>query len=152
MQVPLHRGQLEAVPRERRGRRDELRPRHPSEAAMRVLEAERRAGHRDRRRARPEQLLRVAVEVDGQLEQLAPGSQPRGHRHEEVEDASSFRALRLVHEHESAPARACQRALAYPGDERGRHAGIDGAPTCLQHAGARLRGQRVAGCDGSFIH
>ena len=149
VQVPLHRRQLEAVARERRRRRDELRPRHPPPAAMRVLEAERRPGHRHRRRARPEQLLRVAVEVDRQLEQLGGRVRRLRHRHEEVEHRR-LRALRLVDEHEAAAARAGQRALAHPRDERGRHARVHGAAARPEHPGARLRGQRMTRCDRSF--
>ena len=52
--------------------------------AVRHREAERRSRNRNGSGARPEQLLRVAVEVDRQLEQLDPRRRPRN-RNEEVE-------------------------------------------------------------------
>ena len=138
MQVRLRGRQLETLPREPYGRRGELRPRHRPPAAVRRLEAECRPGHRDGGRARPEVLLRVAVEVDDQLQQLAGGVRGSRNGDEEIEQPR-LSVPRVVDEHEAAPARARQRALAHPRRERGRNARIDGVSACRQYLRARLR-------------
>ena len=130
-------------------RRHELRPRHPPPPAMRRLETQRRPRNRHRRRTRPEQLLRIAVEIDRQLQQLDRDRAACGTATKKSSTTVSPVA-RLVHEHEPAAARARQRALAHPGHERGRDARIHGRPARLQHPRARLRGQRMPGCDCAF--
>ena len=55
-----------------------------------------------------------------------------------------------MHEHEPAPARARQRALAHPRDERGRDARVHRRAARPQHAGARLGGQGMAGGNCAF--
>ena len=146
VQVSLQRRELEALARQRDGRGDELGPVQPAPAPVRALEAEGRAGHGDGGRAGPEHLLRVAVEVDRELEQVVGRCRGARHRDEEVEHRRQP-ARRLVHEHEAAAAGSRERALAHPRDERRRHTGVDGAAAGAEDAGTRLRGQGLARCD-----
>ena len=127
VQIGLRRAEPEAFPGERGRRGDELRPLEPPPAPVSRLEAESQARH-------------------GELEQLGRrGRRPRN-RDERVEHRGRGR-LPLVHEHEPAAPGTGERALANPGHERRRDAGVHRAPAGTQDAGACLRGQRMAGCD-----
>ena len=63
-------GHHEPLAREPHRRRHELRPRDPAPPAMRRLEPERGPRNRHRGRTGPEKLLRIAVEIHRQLEQI----------------------------------------------------------------------------------
>ena len=69
--------------------------------------------------------------------------------HEEVEQPVGA-VTRPVDEHEAASARAGQRALGHPGDERRGDAGVDGVPSLGEDPRARLGCQRVAGGHGAL--
>ena len=84
MQVALRRRQLDALAREPRRGRDQLGPRHRAELPVRRLQPKRRPGHGHRRRAGVEPLLRVPVEVDLELQQLAGAGRRTRNRNEEV--------------------------------------------------------------------
>ena len=142
VQIPLRRRQLEAFARQRSRRRNELRPRHPPPPGMRLPRPERGAWHRDRRRTRPEELLRIAVEIDRQLQERARRRPPAAPSRRSRARPSSRRSL--VHEHEPAAARARQRALAHPRRERSRDTSINSRAACSQYPCSRLGGQRMA--------
>ena len=149
MQVRLRPRQLDPAARKLERRLEQARPGQRAVRAVRRLEAGRRARNRAGRRADPEDLGGVAVEVD--VDRLHVG-RPRparaeaGDGDEEVEQPVAPVA-RPVDEHEAARSRARERALGDPGGECGGDAGIDGVAALGEDPGARLGGQRVPGCD-----
>ena len=118
------------------------------EARVRRLEPERRAGHGDRGRARVEHLLRVAVEVDGELEQLGSAAASRGTATKQSKTTSPFRPsctsmkppppgpVSIDSQTQETNAAATQASTAFPPASSTRR--------------ARLGRQRMAGCDRAF--
>ena len=94
-----------------------------------------------------EDLGRAAAEVDGHavhVRQLTARESEARNGDEEVEHAGRAVA-RAMDQHEAARSGTRERALGDPGDERRRDGCVDGVAPCFEDAGARLRGQTMAG-------
>ena len=138
----------EPLARERHRRRHELRPGHPPPAPMGRLEPQRRPRNRHRRRP-----VRNSCCVSPSKSTASSSKSAVATLLGTVTKKSSIDVLALrcrMNEHEATAARARQRAFADPGHEGRRNAGVHGRPAGLQHPRARLRGQRMPGCDRSF--
>jgi hypothetical protein len=110
-----------------------------------------RPRHGAGRAADPEELHGALVEGDFDFHHrggFPPIQPPSGNGDEEVEQpVAPIRSA--MHEHEPARAGAGERALGHPRDEPRGHAGVDRVAALLEHLGAGLRGQRMAGGDGA---
>src|SRR4051794_36778904 len=111
---------------------------------MRNRETQRRPWNRDGSRARVEDLLCVAVEVDGERKQLVAAA-AAGERNgdEEIQDRRDAAEMR---EQKAAAAGTGQRRLDDPAHERGGAAGVDGGATGVQHGLTGLGRERMPGC------
>ncbi len=125
MQVRLRFVESHSLSCEPHRGREQLRPGDAAAPAMRLPQPEPRPRHGDSGRAGAEELPRVAVEVDPDLEQLGLGLRVLRHLDVEIEEPSS-RLSRLVDQQEAAASEAGQRALADPRDPGRGDAGIDG--------------------------
>jgi hypothetical protein len=134
-----------AVTRQAGRRGEQLRPRQRAPAAMSLPQPEARPRHGDRRRARVEDLLRVA-EVHHELDELVRRFRLLRHRDEEVEQVRSG-VGRETDEEEASAAEARERALADPGGGSGGDARVHRVAAGAQDVGSRLGGERMTGCQ-----
>ena len=148
VEVRLGSVQLDAASRELDRGREQLAPRERPEGAVRLLQPGRGSGDGARRGADVEDLIRVAEgDVDVVHRAALVGFEAAaGDVDEEVEQPCPA-VVAAVDEHETAAARAGERALCHPRREGGRDARVDGVAALGEHAGAGLGGQRVAGGD-----
>ena len=97
----------------------------------------------------PEQLLRVAVEVDRQLQQLAAAAAARGTATKKSSTVVSPLAASCTSMKPPPPGPVSGLSHTHDTNAAATHAST-ARPARLEHARARLRGQRMPGCDRSF--
>ena len=144
VQERLHLVEDDALARESRGGSDQLRPRHRAPPGMSLPQAERGPRHGHGHRACVEDLLRIAV-VDDEPDELVRRGGALRHGHEEIEQPRAS-LCGTMDEQEPAAARTGERALADPGDGRGRDARVDGVSARAQNVRPGFGSEWMPGC------
>ncbi len=129
----------------------QLAPRQPSVGPVNRLEACSRARNGAGGLADPEDLRRVAVAAEPDVDRVhlrtpRHRSATPGRRDEKVRHPRRP-PVRGGDQGEATRPRPGQRALGYPGGERGRHAGVGGVPALFEDPRPGPRAQGVTGGD-----
>ena len=154
VQVSLLARHLETAARQLDRGLEQLPPGQSAVPSVHRLEPQNRARDGAGGLADVEDLGRLAVAAETDVDRLHLGSRRDGATEsrggdEEVRHPGGT-AVGGKDEGETSRPRAGERALGHPGGKCSRDAGVDGVSTLLEDAGARRGGESVAGCHGAL--